>query len=132
MDAFWNRFATHRVSRRRALAAGGGLSAATLFLAACGGGGSDVVTPESKDKSGLLGTPEDTTRQAVRGGVWTTDLEEAINVDPIAQNTSTGFNFTVPVYSKLAKYGLSNKPNVLPTTKDITGDAAESWEIAPD
>ena len=38
----------------------------------------------------------------------------------------------MPVYSKLAKYGLSNNPNVLPTTKDITGDAAESCEIAPD
>jgi ABC-type transport system substrate-binding protein len=134
MDSYWTSVLQHRLNRRRALAAGSAGFAGAALLAACGGGGDDSGGRSgSRDKAGMLASPVDPTKQAVAGGVWTTAVDmESINVDPIAQTTSIGFNFTMMVYSKLAKYGLSKKPNVLPTTKEITGDAAESWEITPD
>src|SRR5438874_2217990 len=103
MDGYWKRALDARTTRRRALAASGLTAGAALLLAACGSKGGSSSSGPAKDKSSLLRQETDTTKQAVPGGVWVTTESEAINLDPIAQNTSAGFNLTMPVYSKLAK-----------------------------
>ena len=126
--SYWTQIKAQRVSRRRVLAATGAGGAAALILAACGDDGGDGP---GKDKSGLLREAQDTTDRAQPGGVFVTTIADALNLDPIAQNSSTGFNHTMPVYSKLTKYGLG-KNLKLPGPDQISGDAAESWEISPD
>jgi len=116
-----------RLARRRAITATAGLSAAGAILAACGGGDG-----ESGKTSGLLTVPEDTSKQATPGGVWINRIMSvADNMEPVAAIGSVGFTHTMPVYSKLAKFGMGRNGQ-LPTTDMITGDAAESWEATPD
>ena len=127
MSSYWDSILTTRIRRRQALLAGGGMTAGALLLAACGGGGS-----KESDKSGLLTTPQDTTKQGVAGGVWMNHiLSVSDTIEPVAAIGSNGFTHTMPVYSKLAKYGMGRNEE-LPTTEMITGDAAESWEATPD
>ena len=68
---YWNNVLSRRLSRRKAIAGTGTAAAAAAFLAACGGSGSDKGT---KDVSGLLTTPVDTSDKIVRGGTWPTVL----------------------------------------------------------
>ena len=71
--SYWSRTLQQRLPRRRALAAAGGLSLGAAFLAACGG--SDSSSSGSSDgapKSNLIAKPEDTSKQAKRGGTLKT------------------------------------------------------------
>src|SRR5262245_26850133 len=84
MDDYWQRIASQRVGRRRALATAGGSSLAAAFLAACGGGDSDGKAGE---KEGLLTKATDTSDQAKRGGI----LKDHATTD-----TPT-FDFSTPI-----------------------------------
>jgi ABC-type transport system substrate-binding protein len=130
MATYWDKAMHRRLGRRRALVAAGGFAGAAAFLAACGGGDDDG--PDSGDRSGLLTTPTDTTNDAKPGGVWVNHILTAADTyEPVAAIGSVGFTHTMPVYSKLAKFGKGSDQQ-LPTTDMITGDAAESWEVSPD
>ena len=69
---YWSSFTSGRLNRRRALAGTGAGVLGAAFLAACGGGSSDSKSTEetsaSKDKSGLLAEPQDTSSKAKAGG----------------------------------------------------------------
>jgi ABC-type transport system substrate-binding protein len=158
---YWSRVLQRRINRRRALATTGAGTLATLFLAACGGDstGSPTATTSSGSSSsgasastgasgagpttapttapaatvaptptGLLSMPEDTTAQAVKGGDYPTyRTDDAVTLDPISNTSSLSWDDMLHVYSHLTKAGLkSNQASA------FEGDAAESWEIAPD
>jgi hypothetical protein len=76
MSDYWTRVTQRRLSRRRTLALGAAGSAAALLIAACG---SDSGGIEPKSSSSLVSQPEDTTKQAKRGGVmkWFSASEPA-------------------------------------------------------
>src|ERR1051325_2555926 len=102
------------------------------MLAACGSGGfwssSSGGSAKNRDKSGLLAEPVDSTSQAVAGGIWE-DMRtsDPTTLDVIANNSSLSWGEMNLVYSQLAKAGVrSNRP------ENFEGDAAQSWEIAPD
>jgi ABC-type transport system substrate-binding protein len=98
-----------------------------MLMAACGGG-DDGATPA--DKSGLLGRKEDTRSKGVPGGVWIGGSGALAGLlDPAANSAVSNFAFITAVYSTLLKYGTAI--GKLPGPETITGDAAESWEMAP-
>src|SRR5437764_14321250 len=66
-ESYWTRVLTGRLSRRRALAVTGVTAAGAALLAACGGG--SAKTSSGGDKSGLIATPVDTSKQAKRGAI---------------------------------------------------------------
>ena len=125
---YWAGISRIRLHRRRALAATGAVSLSAALLAACGGGSKDSG---SKDRSGLLKDAVDTTAKAEPGGVWQTSSTDALILDPTAANSSGAFAFSVPVYSKLVKYGLGRNGQY-PGPELISGEEATSWEISPD
>src|SRR6266496_3081330 len=109
--------------------AGAGLGLVALSALDCGGGSSSGKN--SSDSSRLLGQAVDTTKSAVVGGNWPDYMpEDIVNMDPILNNASPTFPQVMPVYSNLFKAGrvVSKRPG----TDAITGDAVETWEIAPD
>ncbi|MPZ47900.1 MAG: hypothetical protein GEU75_01045 [Dehalococcoidia bacterium] len=117
------------LKRRRLLSAAGGLAvgAAALSLVGCGKNEGGV----QGDASGLLGKAEDTTKRAKPGGTWSDYIsEDVVNMDPLLNVSNVTFTQLVMVYSLLLKAGISamGKPGI----EDISGDAAESWEVAPD
>ncbi len=151
---YWQKVMRSRIGRRRALIGAGGFVSAAAFLAACGGdddspstsggtsgsgSGSGSVQPTAATGGGgggaapsLITVPQDTTSQAVPGGVWVNRIARASDTyEPVAAVGSSGFTHTMPVYSKLAKWGKGIN-ETLPTTAMVSGDAAESWEVTPD
>ena len=58
------------------------LACAFFGLSACGGGDSKDSAKTTKDASGMLITPKDTTKQAVTGGNWV----RAFPGQPLSQN----------------------------------------------
>src|SRR5262245_34634915 len=64
---YWTRLLDSRIGRRRAIAATGATALGAAFLAACGGS-SDSGTSSSKDVSGAVVKPSDTSKEAKRGG----------------------------------------------------------------
>lgn len=124
---YWNNILAARTTRRRAVAASGSAALAAAFLAACGGG-SNEKSSAHRDKSGLLSEPEDTTKKAVPGGVFQTSrTDDPTTLDVISNISSLSWTDMLQVYSHLAKAGVrSNQPDA------FEGDAAQSWEIAPD
>jgi ABC-type transport system substrate-binding protein len=130
MNSYWERILQARVSRRRALAATGASAAGTALLAACGGGGDDDESSLPEDRSGLLYKPVVTTDKAVKGGIWKYfTLTAGEGFDPFTGDDRT-FAQTLHVYQRLVGYKAGTVDDL--PTGEIVGDAAESWEIAPD
>jgi peptide/nickel transport system substrate-binding protein len=134
MQDYWRRFTENRLNRRRALIGTGAGALGAAFLAACGGGGSDSgkQASNSKDKSGLIYEPEDTSSQAKPGGVirypYTTDI---LTWDALQSNSASTVNdVSVFTYPRLVKYTLTKYPK--PNEGGVEGDAMESFEISPD
>ena len=125
--SYWNRVLDKRLTRRRAIAATGATSAAAALLAACGGGDSGDSGPV--DKSGLLAKPEDTTKQARRGGI----LKRSANADP-ATLDANALSATIAAYLEFVYARLlAFKPGYMEASQDeLQADHAESWEISPD
>ena len=128
--SYWSTTLSRRVSRRRALAGTVAASGAAAFLAACGGGTKedDADSITSRDKSGLLSEPQDTSAQARRGGVFQHyRTDDATTLDVLVNNSSLSWPDMLQVYSHLTKAGLrSNSPDA------FEPDAASKWEISPD
>ena len=127
-SSYWQSILDKRLSRRRAIVATGATAGAAALLAACGG--SEGGGSTAKDKSGLLSTPADTSKQAKRGGTskWYFTSENAtldIHVAGAPLNTPR-----VMVYSDL----FMQRPGYLSdrTFADYDPDLAESWEFSPD
>jgi peptide/nickel transport system substrate-binding protein len=122
----WAKAAHSRVGRRRLLLTSGGSATAALLLAACGkgdGGG------DSGGSSGLVVQPEDTTKQATRGGT----IRDRHNADAstldIANPVAPLNRPAQQAYSTLVR----QKPGFLsPSKLDLEGDLAESWEWSND
>src|SRR6185436_9691537 len=130
--SYWTRALGGRASRRRVIAMTGAGAASVAFLAACGGGSSGGNKAASnQDKSGLVYTPVDTTKQATRGGT----LAHIANADPesfdsLGSGAASVPDATQPIYQRLLRWvvGTSdNRPNAV-----FEGDAAQSYEITPD
>src|SRR4051794_31028437 len=80
---YWNRLLDSRLTRRRALASTGAGGLGAALLAACGssgGGGSDAKSSGGTKPTGLVIKPEDTSKQAKRGGTmktyWDADISD--------------------------------------------------------
>ncbi len=122
---YWTRLTEARFTRRRALVATGASGLAAALLAACGSSGSSG--DEKGNQSGLVTVPADTSKKAVRGGVFKDSTKVDIgtfDVHILAENPRRPF-----VWTRLTKVrsGLLE-----PATGDIDPDGAESWEFSPD
>ncbi|HEX5367918.1 MAG TPA: ABC transporter substrate-binding protein, partial [Dehalococcoidia bacterium] len=154
MDSnYWSRKLQTRLSRRRAMlgTAGGALGAA--LLAACGGSDNNNKTTTSGSsgatsgasgsssgasgasggsgaKSGLLATPVDTTKQAVKGGTLNYyQNADPPTMDPFTSSSSLTQAFNEGVYQRLLRWSVGT-PEKPPQT--VEGDLAESYEVSPD
>jgi peptide/nickel transport system substrate-binding protein len=110
------------------LALGGSTAAAAALLAACGEGNSGG-SGDGTDKSSLITKPEDTTKQAKRGGIlkdrMATDAATMDPHGPIAPlNTPARHVYSTLVRQKAGFLG--------PNTTELSPDLAESWEVSPD
>lgn len=128
---YWRAVTRRRISRRRALAATGSAAAAAAFLAACGG---DASRDGTRDSSGLIHTPVDTTNEAKQGGVLKTVAPADINphMDSLLNNGSGPLSMVAAyAYPRLVKYALAKYPKQY-EFGSFEGDLAESWEISGD
>jgi ABC-type transport system substrate-binding protein len=128
---YWARTLTQRMSRRRALAATGAGALGAAFLAACGGEDDGSGSTAPKDTSGLVYTPVDQTKQAVKGGLWQSAYAvEQLHFDPLSTNSQFTFGHAGHAYQKL----LSLKPGTFADapTGEVDGEIAQSWEVTPD
>lgn len=120
---YWSNLAQVRVDRRRALAATGAAGLGVALLAACGGGGGS-----KGDVSGLITKPQDTAKEAKRGGT----LLQSRNQDVFTsdgQSSLIGGIGAATIYNRLIRL----KPGYLqPPALEFQGDLAESWEFSPD
>ena len=123
--SYWQSLTDRRITRRRALAATGAGALGAAFLAACGGG--DDGGGEST--SSLVVKPEDTSKQARRGGTYkiyiTTD---AGTWDPHVRGAWFGTLGAI-LFSRLT---MVNPGKGEPSSGDIGGDLAEGWEFSGD
>jgi peptide/nickel transport system substrate-binding protein len=131
---YWQQLVSSRISRRRGLAAASGAAAAlALALSGCGGG-SDSGKPaaQTKDQSGLLTKPADTTKAAKRGGIFkdsvNTDSQYFLYDQNLNGNGSDGIAGWV--YSRLVQYKVGTADKLADGSVDP--DLAESWEVSPD
>ncbi|MPZ49158.1 MAG: hypothetical protein GEU75_07645 [Dehalococcoidia bacterium] len=129
-ESYWSKILRGRQATRRRLltgAAGIAGSGLALSLIGCGGGSDDG----NGDASGLLGKAEDTTAKAVAGGVYPDFLGTDIHtMDPLLVSQRASFGPMLYVYSLLLKAGISTSKK--PGTAEVTGDAAESYELSAD
>ena len=124
-SSYWNDLLSRRLTRRRALATMGATAAGASLLAACGG------IDEATDKSSFLAKPADSSSKAVPGGVWQTATTEPVSLDPNANRRTPDAEHFSLVYSNLLRYGRTTDGS-RPSSTTISGDAAESFELAPD
>jgi peptide/nickel transport system substrate-binding protein len=123
--SYWERASKSRLSRRSAIGGGLALGAGAAALAIGCGGGSD--SSDGGDASGLFAERKDTTKDAVRGGVYqslrTADIP---SLDPTSSVSFLTQVHSGYVYSRLLQF----RPGVLkPASGEIDGDLAESWEV---
>jgi peptide/nickel transport system substrate-binding protein len=130
MESYWSGLTKSRLSRRKAVTGTAVTGAAAAILAACGSGGSKGNSGATGE-SNLLSKKVDTTKDAVAGGSWQ-DLrtEDVVTFDPLTNDSTTSFSEMLMAYSLLVKHGFALDRAV--GAADITGDAADSWEISPD
>ena len=126
---YWGRFASNRVTRRRAIAVAGAGTAAAALLAACGSDGGDSAKSDGNDQ---LHKPVDTTASAKPGGTLkhyaTADIT---HFDALASNSASTVNFgSVFAYNRLLKFKSGVYPEIADGSSE--GEMAESWEISPD
>ena len=136
MSTYWTDTLKSRISRRRALAATGAGALGAAFLAACGGSDSDnnkgTQSQASADKSGLLGTPVESTKNAKSGGVLKLhgSVDPVQGLDPLASNHRVTQNFATFSYSRLLQNSMEKFPKL--AAQSVEGDVAESYELSPD
>ena len=125
MQSYWSKVLNNRIHRRRALAMTGSTALDAALLAACGGGGNGGGQP---DASSLITQPEDTSKQAKRGGILKnhtpTDAPSFDYATPISDGSLASRCYAtlirvVPGYLK-------------PNTNELGPYMAESWESSPD
>src|SRR5207248_10782723 len=125
---YMSRTLTNQSSRRRLLASTGRIAAGASALSACGTSSNKPAT-RAAPVSGLITQPDDTTAQAVRGGVYKLSWgQDFLTLDP--HTTSAPSRYAVQwAYSKFlsVKPGLKQDPD-----GEIIGDLAESSEFSPD
>jgi peptide/nickel transport system substrate-binding protein len=123
--SYWEHIHAVRTTRRRAIALAGGTAVGAALLAACGSDRS----ADTSDKSSIVTKHEDVTRQAKRGGI----LKDRAGADiatmdphgPIAPLNIIARH----VYSTLVR---QKAGHLAPSTTDLVGDLAESWETSGD
>lgn len=125
---YWSKVARSRLSRRRALLAAGGGALGAAFIAACGGGESGGGKTK-EEVSSLVTKPEDTTKQAKRGGTLRFSVAADIPIfDPHFLSLANAAQVLLN-YNRLTRV----KPGVLERSDGtIIGDALDSWEFSPD
>ena len=133
-SGYWQRFTESRLSRRRALVTTGAGALGAAFLAACGGGdsGGEPKPAASRDKSGLVYEPVESTANAKPGGAikhfYTTDVT---TFDGLLSNSASTVNdVSVFTYPRMLKFALTKYPK--PNEGGVEGDAMESFEVSPD
>jgi ABC-type transport system substrate-binding protein len=128
MSNYWSGVLQSRYSRRRALAGSAGIALGAAVLAACGGGES---SSSSGGASGLISKPEDTTKQAVRGGILP-DMQysDLAGFDPQQGTVIAGYG----IFWACCSHFVRVKPGIYPNESDAEAlpDMAESWEWSPD
>src|SRR5438477_3320316 len=132
MSDYWARSLQQRFSRRRMLATTGAGAATAALLAACGGGGSKKAASKGPvDTSGLLYQPVDTTKTAVKGGIWSTTIGNPTDgFTPYIGGNSITLNHINHMYQRLLSY--KNGTEAQDADGSLEGDAAASWELTPD
>ena len=128
-QGYWVRTMSRRLSRRRAVAITAGLGAgAALSLAGCGGGDGDSTS--GGGESGLLAKVEDTSKQAVAGGIYQSyEANDIQSMDPNGGSSARAQFVSYFVYPRLVK----TKTSFTGThTEGKEGDLAESWEFSAD
>lgn len=126
--SYWSKTLQSRMTRRRALASAAALGAGTALLAACGGGESGGAL---RDTSGLLYTPTDNTKDAVKGGIWQGAYAvEQLHFDPLSTNSQFTFGHAGHVYQRF--FRLKGGTIKEAPSGEPEGDAVTSWEFSPD
>jgi ABC-type transport system substrate-binding protein len=131
--SYWDHLTAERRSRRLILkgAAAAGTGAAALAVVGCGDGGEDAPVAPA-DRSGLLGTPQDTLSQAKPGGTFksliTTDV---VSFDPLSSSSfNTQSSVAYYTYPRMLKFKTVKRPER--ASGDSEGDLAESYELSGD
>jgi peptide/nickel transport system substrate-binding protein len=116
-----------RLNRRRLMAASSASLVSAAFLAACGGGDDGG----GGDSSSLVTKNTDTTKTAQKGGtLGYFQNADPQNFDPyFARSSSIRTYSAYPLYQRLLGWKVGPVDN-LPS--EFVGDAAESFELAPD
>ncbi len=129
--SYWERVSRRTLTRRRALvgAASTGAGIAALSLAGCGGGGGGGEAKTAAKSTGLLSQPEDTTKQALPGGIIQTRASLDVPGFDVLQASSTN-TYTIVgdyAYQRLLKMKVGFQE---PSKGDPEGDLASSWEYS--
>ena len=124
---YWSKVLDNRISRRRGLTVAGAGVMSAAFLAACGGSDSGGNSGnDAKDKASLVTKPEDTVKQAKKGGILKERLLGDAPTMDVQQPISPLNRTARHVYNTLVR----PKRNYLDETNfDVEPDFAESWEI---
>src|SRR3979409_2110159 len=117
---YWTEILAARSTRRRAITASAPTAGGSLFLVACGGSDSPGAV-----KNGATSKPVDTTKAAVRGGVFKT--YRTADFPPFDPNVATP---ALSFWGSLALSRLTRpEPGYLEDPSgNFVGDLAESWE----
>jgi ABC-type transport system substrate-binding protein len=126
---YWSELAVRRISRRRGLAALSALGAGSVALIACGGG-EEAAKSTFNDPSGLLFQPEDSSKEAVAGGVWENYVPSYPEGFDHYRGDNITFLHTMRAYERLVSYKTGTPVN--PADGSVEGAAAQSWELSPD
>jgi peptide/nickel transport system substrate-binding protein len=124
--SYWDLITDRRINRRRALALSGSAALGAAFLAACGGSDDSGGGGQT---SSLVTNPEDTTKQAKRGGVYKSNLTADVGSwDAHTRGTWFG-TLGALLWNRLTVVSVANGEA---TSGDIVGDLAEGWELSGD
>ena len=125
---FWGNVLQQRLSRRRAVMGASTAGVGAALLAACGGGSNNESKSETAAK--FTTAPVDSSKQAAKGGQMQSFMaSEGLNFDA-PTGTAEVQAHAILAYSRLVKAKLGTPGS--PPDGSVEGDAASSWEIAPD